>query len=402
MASTLRDRLVLSMSVILIAGVSAAAENIPQPPRRPPLPASPVIEPDGTITFRIRAPEAKVVTVGGDIGQGLPRTDAPPVFPPPPAVVLHRGDDGVWSGSTPAPIRPGAYRYHLTVDGVPVVDPSNAQVTSDQRSPDSVVVVPGDFSETRAVPHGLVSTLTYTAPEYGAGTQRSVIVYTPPGYETSNARYPVLYLLHGGGDRAESWITVGRANNILDNLAAEGRIKPFIVVLLNGWTPKGPQPFAPTAADDPLTAELFQTIIPTIESRFRVAAGPVNRALAGLSMGGYQTLVIGFANIDKFDWILPMSTGPFPPQLPGFIEHNRAAIESADAKLKLFWWGWGTTDIAKQNGLATMAEMRKLGLHKIDTYEVVGGHEWASWRAMLHEYAPKLFRGGSEADTTSP
>lgn len=376
-----------------ITPLAVSAQDLPTPPRPAPLPASPVIEDDGSVTFRIRAPEAESVTITGDVRQGLPDDGSAPVFPPPPTLVLERGADGVWEGNTEEAVAPGAYRYRISLDGVEVVDPANTQTSYNQTSTHSLIVVPGDFAETRSVPHGLVSEVTYTAPTYGPDVQRSVYVYTPPGYGTSDRDYPVLYLIHGGGDTANSWMTVGRANNILDNLAAQGAIEPFILVALNGWTPEGPQPFVISVDDDPLNAELTQTIIPMIEERFRVIADPAHRAISGLSMGGLQTLNIGIHNVELWDYILPMSTGFFTDeQTEAFIANNVEQLAKIDEETTLFWWGWGETDIARENGINAMRVLREAGLTEVETFETEGGHDWRAWRAMLHEYAPRLFR----------
>jgi enterochelin esterase family protein len=293
------------------------------------------------------------------------------------------------------PLAPGAYRYAFEVDGARVIDGANVLSSPAQGELNSLVVVPGGFSDARNVPHGALAAVDYEAKSYGPGAQRQVFVYTPPGYEKGNHRYPVLYLLHGGGDTAASWATVGRANYIMDNLIAERKAVPFIVVMMSGWTPNGPQSEAIDAARDPFNAEFAGDIIPMIESRYRVKADSAHRALSGLSMGGFQTLTLGMKNIDRLGYVLPMSTGWFTPKdRDAFVAANRAEIARADKQLKLFWWGYGETDIAKDNGLKSMEALRAAGLSRIETAVTGSGHDWITWRYMLREVAPKLFRDG--------
>ena len=381
---------------------ATAAAGPPNPFQRRPRLNSPERLADGRVVFRLDAPSAETVTLSGEVGSGFaspPRGTAPPpggprgFTPPPPAATFVRGDNGQWTATTDQPVGPGAYRYAFQLDGIATLDPSNLLTSSSQSDVRSLLVVPGDFSEQRNVPHGAVATVNYEAASYGPGVQRQVFVYTPPGYEKGDQAYPVLYLLHGGGDTAESWATVGRANFIMDNLIAEQKAVPFIVVMMSGWTPLGPQSESVDAANDPFNAEFVNDIVPMIQDRYRVQADPADRALSGLSMGGFQTLTLGIKNLDMFDYVLPMSTGwHTPEQAAAFVEANRANIARADQGLKLFWWGYGETDIAKENGLRAMTALRAAGLTRIETKVTPSGHDWVSWRAMLHEVAQKLFR----------
>jgi enterochelin esterase-like enzyme len=365
---------------------------------------SPQIESDGRVTFRIRAPQASTVTVTGDIGQGLvaaePGTgpapqaagDAPGRGPAgPPAVVMAKGADGVWSGTTIRRIKPGAWRYLFNVDGVTTVDARNVNVSPNQSQVQSILYVPGDFSETRDVPHGAVSSVRYVAATLG-NARREMYVYTPPGYGKSTASYPVLYLIHGGGDTAISWSTAGRANDILDNLIAEQKAKPMIVVMPSGWTPSGGQVMTSDATRDPFTGEMIKDIIPFIQANYRVVANPENRAISGLSMGGIQTLNVGLHHLGTFRYVAVMSSGWISEaDRDAFYKAEAAQIPKYNSQLKLFWWGWGATDIARANGLAVIDKFKSAGV-KIETMETPGGHEWANWRLYLHEIAPKLFR----------
>jgi enterochelin esterase family protein len=385
----IRDLLIASTTVILMSATSAA-----QPPaagrggRGGPAYISPQIEQDGRVTFRIPAPHATTVTVTGDLGQGLVAAPGAPSTPP---VTMTKSADGLWAGTTVRAIKPGAWRYLFQVDGVPTVDPRNVYTSPNQRQVQSILYVPGDFSETRDVPHGAVSTVRYVAKTLDHA-RREMVVYTPPGYDKGNATYPVLYLIHGGGDTAISWSTAGRANDILDNLIAEKKAKPMIVVMPSGWTPSGGQVMTSDATKDPFTAEMIQDIIPFVEANYRVLATPENRALSGLSMGGIQTLNVGLHHLGTFRYVAVMSSGWISEADREFFYKAEAAqIPKYNAQLKLFWWGWGETDIARANGLAVIDRFKSAGV-KIETLETPGGHEWANWRLYLYTIAPKLFR----------
>ncbi len=373
---------------------------------------SPQVEPDGRVTFRILAPNATAVTVGGDVNGSLvpdPAAKPAPAAAPAaaagapgagqragfpgmtPVVTMTKGENGVWSGTTARAVKPGAWRYTFNVDGLTVADPRNTRLSPNQSQPQSLLVVPGDFSETRDVPHGSVSLVRYVAKALD-NARRELYVYTPPGYEKSTQRYPVLYLIHGGGDTAISWSTVGRANDILDNLLAEKKVLPMIVVMPSGWTPKGGQVMTSDATKDPFNDEMMKDIIPFIDSTYRTVATPDARALSGLSMGGIQTLNVGLHNLGTFRWVVVMSSGWTTEQDREFFYKAEAAqIPKYNSTLKLFWWGWGETDMARPNGLAVIEKFKSLGV-KIETRESPGGHEWPNWRLYCTEVAPKLFR----------
>ena len=379
-----------------------ALTALPQPPaagrgRNPrggPAIVSPQLESDGRVTFRISAPQASAVSVTGDVGQGLVAPDNNVEKSPTggsPAVVMQKGADGIWSGSTVRAVKPGAWRYLFQVDGVTTVDSRNVHTSPNQTQVQSILYVQGDFSETRDVPHGALSSVRYTAATEG-NAAREMFVYTPPGYEKSSASYPVLYLIHGGGDTAISWSTAGRANDILDNLIAEKKARPMIVVMPSGWTPSGGQVMTSDASKDPFTRELIEDIIPFVQARYRTLANSENRAISGLSMGGIQTLNIGLHHLGTFRYVAVMSSGwVSDDDRQSFYKAEAAQIPKYNAQLKLFWWGWGQTDIARANGLAVIDHFKSQGV-KIETMETPGGHEWANWRLYLHEVAPKLFR----------
>jgi enterochelin esterase-like enzyme len=400
----MKHEAMLKITALAIMITTAAAAQTPQPqvPAAPgaappsagrgrggPAIVSPQIEPDGRVTFRINAPNATAVTVAGDVNNSLvAAADAPARAP---AVTMAKGENGVWAGTTARPVRPGAWRYTFNVDGMTTVDTRNVLTSPSQTQVQSLLVVPGDFSETRDVPHGALAAVRYVATALKSA-RREMLVYTPPGYEKGGGTYPVLYLIHGGGDTAVSWSTVGRANDILDNLIAEKKAVPMIVVMPSGWTPSGGQVMTADATKDPFNDEMLKDIIPYVESHYRTRGTPDTRALSGLSMGGIQTLNVGLHNLGTFRYLAVMSSGWTTEQDRSWFYTNEAAkIPNYNKELKLFWWGWGATDIARANGLAVIDTFKKQGV-KIETMETPGGHEWPNWRLYLHEVAPKLFR----------
>jgi enterochelin esterase-like enzyme len=374
------------------AAPAAAVNGAPsaRPARRAPV-VSPEILSDGRVTFRIFAPQATAVALGGDINQGLDRGGAPASGSGSPHIEMTKGADGLWSGTSEKAMKPGAWRYHFVVDGMSVVDSRNVHVSPYQAQMESLLIVPGDFSETRNVPHGAVSRVRYVASTLNNAT-REMYVYTPPGYEKGSASYPVLYLIHGGGETAASWSTVGRATDILDNLIAEGKALPMIIVMPSGWTPLGGQVMTSDATKDPFNDEMMKDILPYMQANFRVKNNPEDRALSGLSMGGIQTLNIGLHNLGQFRYLAVMSSGwTTDADRNGFYEREAERIPTYNSQLKMFWWGWGATDIARPNSLLVTQKLKSMGVH-LETMETPDGHEWKNWRIYLHEVAPKLFR----------
>jgi enterochelin esterase-like enzyme len=361
-----------------------------QQPPRPPQFVSPEVNSDGTVTFRLHAPEAAAVKLtGSDIpnnGQGAPMT---------------KGDEGVWH-VTLGPLVPGAYRYTFSIGGVPVVDPRNPSISESNNNVWSLVVVPGsDVFDVRNVPHGAVASVTYHSS--ALGRSRRMHVYTPPSYETSTAKYPVFYLLHGASDSDHSWSSVGRAGFILDNLIAAGKAKPMVVVMPAGHTTRGG--FAmPTGADE-FSRDFLNDVIPYIEKNYRVLTDRPNRAMAGLSMGGGQTLSIAIPHLDKFAYVGVFSSGlfqmfsprrpnaPAPPPGPTWEEQNLKVLDDPALKkgLKLFWFGTGKDDFLLESSQKSVKLFQNHGFDvKYD--ETEGGHTWLVWRDYLQDFVPQLFR----------
>ncbi len=367
----------------------------PTPPRGPqgPVVISPEVSSDRRISFRILAPDAKAVTLrAGDI-PGLQKE--PPKFA--------KGDNGVWE-ATVGPLDPGAYRYTFGVDGVAVIDPRNPSVSESNTNVWSLVVVPGsELFDTQQVPHGAVAAVTYYST--ALGRHRRMHVYTPPGYEAGSAKYPVFYLLHGAGDCDESWTSVGRAGFILDNLIAAKKAKPMVVVMPAGHTSARMMMPGGGQQRDEFSEDFVNDIMPYVEKNYRVSTARNDRAIAGLSMGGMQTLNISMSHLDKFAYVGVFSSGVFGRRAPGAAggapvaappvewEEQHPMLDNAALKkgLKTLWFSTGSEDFLLQTTKATVEMMKKHGFDPVYK-ESGGGHTWLNWRDYLTEFAPLLFR----------
>lgn len=355
-----------------------------------PVVVSPEVSAERTITFRLLAPKADTVEVqGGDI-QGLTRGMLPMV----------KGPDGVWSATSPV-VPAGAYRYRFMVNGVAAMDPRNGQVSESNGNAWSLAVVPGAaWVDAGQVPHGAVASITYFSKSLNRN--RRMHVYTPPGYELGKGKFPIFYLLHGAGDCDDSWTSVGRAGFILDNLIAAGTAKPMIVVMPAGHTTTVFGPRAANARDE-FADDFMNDIMPYAESHYRVMKGRQNRAMAGLSMGGGQTMNIGMAHLDLFGYIGVFSSGVFgrgprtagaAPSIPAEWVTERAAMldnPKLKAGLKVLWFGTGKDDFLLGTTKATVEMLKQHGFQPVFK-ETEGGHTWLNWRDYLNEFAPMLFR----------
>jgi enterochelin esterase family protein len=342
---------------------------------------SPEVLPDRKVTFRLWAPKASEVTVRGDW-----LTSATPVK-------LDKGKDDVWS-ATVGPLVPDYYSYTFSVDGVRTVDPRNPTLKPGLRGPDSMVFVPGKeaaFQEHRNVPHGEVRQVWYQSATLQA--QRRMHVYTPPGYEAGKERYPVLYLLHGGGDEDSGWSTVGRAGFILDNLLADKKARPMLVVMPNGSLPRAAGDSARGRLQDRFTDELLRDVVPHVEKHYRVVADSRHRALAGLSMGGGQTLRVVTTHPDRFAYVAVWSAGLFRGNAAEFEKQNEAFFKDPDRVnkvIKLLSIKVGDKDFALAGSKSLAGLLKKRGIkHELEI--TGGGHTWINWRRYLHEMGPKLF-----------
>lgn len=332
------------------------------------------------VTFRIFAPKASEVTVSGDFQQSYG------------AVKLSKDDLGIWS-VTVGPLQPDCYTYDFTVDGLKTLDPKNSQVKEGAGGYSNLFELPGEpagYQAANDVPHGRLEKVWFFSKTIGKVSRAHV--YLPPGYEQMNEPLPVLYLQHGGGDNDASWATAGRANFILDNLLAQGTMKPMVVVMPFGNPGDGF--FTQVSADaDPYYSYFFNDLLPFVELNYKVKNTPEFRAFAGLSMGGLQALNMAFFYADRFAYILPLSTGFFPNQLDE-VEKLCAdqAVQQKINKLKLFWVAMGGEhDIAWQNGENTKALFSKHGI-RFQPNSYPGGHTFLTWRHNLKDFAPLLFQ----------
>jgi enterochelin esterase family protein len=265
--------------------------------------------------------------------------------------------------------------------------------------------------DTKNVPHGAVAAVTYYST--ALSKFRRMHVYTPPGYETGEERLPVFYLLHGAGDSDDSWSSVGRAGFILDNLIAAGKAKPMIVVMPAGHTrafgrgPGGPPCAGTQPPPDEFVQDFVTDVMPYVEKHYRVLADREHRAIAGLSMGGSQTLNIAIPHLDQFAYVGVFSSGIFgivprpgapPPSGPSWEEQHQAELDNASLKkgLQLLWFSTGKDDFLLQTTHGTVDMFKKHGFEPVYA-ESTGGHTWINWHNYLNEFAPRLFRSGGEA-----
>lgn len=420
MVKGLRACCALSFALaILTPGIAGAQSAVPPPPpglmgdSAHPRAISPEILPDKRVIFRLFAPRASAVAVNGDWegGSDLPMT---------------KDAQGVWSVTT-SPLGDQLWAYSFNVDGVKVLDPGNAEYQRDGARYNNLLLIAGPSSDRWTfkadVHHGTVSEIWYKSNILG-GVERRMYVYTPPGYESSGARYPVLYLLHGGGGDEDAWTTMGRANVILDNLIAQGNARPMIVVMPNGNATQivsqgygyGPIPakpsFEPPPAALPQAAQallvkyadafgryldsipyegsypqsLVEEIVPFVDHNYRTIPDQDNRAIAGLSMGSVQTMQATAHNPSTFGYIGIFSGGV----------NDEAAFSADLSKLKAagtryYWVGAGDVDVARQKSLLMWRLAKKSGL-KTSYHEAPGGHYWFIWRDFLAQFASIAFR----------
>lgn len=396
-----RSLLACCALLLFSAGTTTAqqAASAPAPPRTPSFPVtpntnlvSPEVHPDGAVAFRIWAPDAKDVKLTiNEAVAAVPGATQEQVTVARRGLAMTKGDQGIWS-ITVGPYPPGAYRYTFVVDGVNTTDPKNSASSETLNAVRSLFLIPGNFAEERDVPHGSVEIVYYQSKTLGK--MRRMHIYLPPGYKTGSESYPVLYLLHGAGDCDDSWTSVGRANFILDNLIAAGRTKPMIIVMPAGHITRKMEmgTMGADVASDPFSKDFMNDIVPYIEQHYRVIADSQHRAIAGLSMGGIQTLNIALSHPGFFAYIGVFSSGWFGNTREAFERTNRAALESPNKKsVKLFWWAAGKNDLAMPNTGPAIALVQKYG-YVTEFHPSEGFHEWNNWRDYLHEFAPRLFQ----------
>ena len=402
---------VLSIAAAALLMLPAAYSQQAAPGRgaAAPRPVSPEIHADRTVTFRLSAPKASEVTLNGSWEAARD-------------IKMSKDDGGIWS-VTVGPLTAQLWGYWYLVDGVKALDPGNGETERDGSRIDNLLMISGpesDLWDFKDVPHGTIHTVWYPSPTLKQDRRR-MYIYTPPGYEANQTRYPVLYLLHGGGGDEDAWVTMGRANVILDNLLAAGKAKPMIVVMPNGnatQTVSQGYAYGPTPAPQSVTApappplqaaagggrgaaaprpaqpypgsypeSLVKDVIPFVEKTYRAIADKDNRAIAGLSMGGGHTLMATNNNPGVFGYIGVFSSGP--RTVDEAYEKHLEAVKAGG--VKFYWTGAGTTDMAREGTMNLHSLLEKHGF-KTSYKEIPGSHYWFLWRDFLGDFGSILFR----------
>ena len=351
---------------------------------------SPEVHPDRTVTLRFRAPSATHVELVGEILQGKS------------SLAMTKGEDGVWT-ATLGPLPPEIWIYNFRIQGIDVADPSNPAIkpVPPGFAMSSFVEVPGEtpaFYDSRPVPHGEARMVLYESKPMGV--TRWLWIYTPPNYDKSRAKYPVLYLLHGNGEAQNGWVMNGRANIILDNLIADKKAQPMVVVMPQGHALQGSNvgPLVRITGETDMFSkrfpqDLLQEVLPLVERNYRVYTDADHRAIAGLSMGGGQALSIGLAHPDLFHYVLGFSAAVGGPFMNAEAEFNEALAnpEALDSKLRLLWVSCGKQDFLYQANRRFVDMLKSKGV-KVLFRETEGSHVWSVWRSYLNETAQMLFK----------
>jgi enterochelin esterase family protein len=343
--------------------------TIAQPPRRAPV-VSPDIHADRSITFRYFSKTAQRVSVSGEFLKG--------------PVKMRKDTSGVWSVTVP-PVEPDIYPYSLWVDSVQIADPNNTYIFANERFKRSIVDLPGDkplIHSLQNVPHGKISYEYYQSKTLGS--TRTLLVYTPPGYDPgAKTKYPVLYLIHGGSDTEETWTKVGRANLIADNLIAQRKAVPMIIVMPYGNV--RPKPMSD------FTNDVVNDIIPFIETKYPVLRQSEGRAVAGFSVGGGQTLNIGLTNSDKFAYVCSYAPYTATEEFKKNFSNWSPDATTLNKQLKLFSISVGTDDFLYESVQQNIAMFKEKNL-RLETLIVPGGHTWMNCRLFLSNSLQQLFK----------
>ncbi len=366
---------------------------------------SPEINSDNTVTFRFFAPNADTVKVTGDFLPTVKMKMQWGTFDAPGNALLSKDDQGIWSYTSEV-LSSELYNYAFIVDGLNTTDPNNPFLVRDVASVMNIFIIGGGLADNYKVndiPHGTVAKRWYDSP--GLEMDRRLTVYTPPGYESGKEKYPVLYLLHGAGGDEEAWMTLGRTAQIMDNLIAQGKAKPMIVVMPNGNVIQDaapgeghegfykPQFMVPKTMDGTYEAN-FKDIINFIESNYRIKADKANRAIAGLSMGGFHSLHISRYYPKMFDYVGLFSAAILPNQNvsnPVYEDIDGTLKKQMENGYELYWIGMGKTDFLYNGCVEYRAKLDKMGM-KYTYRESEGGHIWRNWRIYLSEFTPLLFK----------
>lgn len=336
--------------------------------QRPPAISSPDVQADHSITFRYFSKTAKRVSVSGEFLKA--------------AVPMKRDTSGIWSVTIP-PVKPDVYPYSFWIDSVQIADPNNTYIFANERFKRSIVDVPGDkplIHSLQNVPHGKITYCYYNSKTLG--TTRTLLVYTPPGFDVKK-KYPVLYLIHGGSDTEETWTKVGRANLIADNLIAQGKAKPMIIVMPYGNVRPSPMP--------DFTRDVVDDIIPFVEANYPVAKDSKNRAVAGFSVGGGQTLNIGLTNTDKFAYVCSYAPYTATEEFKRNFSNWSPDAATINKQLKLFTISVGTEDFLYESVKQNIAMFQEKKI-KIEPLIVPGGHTWMNCKLFLANSLQQLFK----------
>lgn len=367
---------------------------------------SPEVHDNNTVTFCLKAPKAVKVQVTGDFLPTQKIKTPFGEFDGPGVADLTENKDGVWEFTTPEPLKPELYSYTFLVDGLKITDPSNVYQIRDVASVTNVFIIGGDRADlykVNKVPHGTVSKVWYHSD--ALDLDRRLTVYTPAGYETSGKRYPVFYLLHGMGGDENAWSELGRTAQIMDNLIAQGKAKPMIVVMTNGNAALEAAPgesslgFTAPSMNLPKTMEgsfetAFPEVVKFIDKTYRTQANKKGRAIAGLSMGGFHSMHISKQYPDMFNYVGLFSAAIMPGK-----DVKSPIYDDLEGKLKtqfakkpaLYWIGIGTTDFLYKANEDYRKMLDEKG-YKYTYYETGEGHIWKNWRIYLTEFAPLLFK----------
>ena len=360
-------RIFASFCLIFGSALSALAQSGPE------------VQADNRVTFRLYANQAENVTVRGQWGKT------------PIEMVRPDGENAAWTVTTD-PIPAGVWEYRFLVDGMSIIDPFNPSIKPQREPNTSILHVPGsplnpwDF---KSVPHGTVHNHSYFCKSLGR--RRDMVVYTPPGYETDKEKvYPLLVLQHGSGDNQQTWVAHGKAHWILDSLLAEQQAVPMIVLMIDGHPQGQVQRDDSGAVDKSLVAfgkELFEDAIPLLEAKYRVETKPERRAIAGLSMGGWQSINVGLQNLDRFAWIGSFSGAADVATLGTTLNDPKTTNEQA----KLIWIACGKEDFLLDRNLTLVDAFKSHGV-KHQWSSIEGDHSWPVWRTYLNDFLPLLFR----------
>ncbi len=368
---------------------------------------SPEIHDNNTVTFRLKAPKAVKVQVTGDFLPTQKITTSHGEYSAPGIADLIENNDGVWEFTTTAPLAPELYSYTFIVDGLKINDPANVYMIRDVATVSNVFIIGGneraDLYKVNNVPHGTVAKVWYNSPSLGLN--RRLTVYTPAGYETGKQRYPVFYLLHGMGGDENAWSELGRTAQILDNLIAQGKAVPMIVVMTNGNAALEAAPCESSLGFTVPTMQLpktmdgsFETAFPEvvkfIDKTYRTKANKKNRAIAGLSMGGFHSLHISKQYPDMFDFVGLFSAAIMPNkdvESPIYDDMKGKLKVQFDKKPSLYWIAIGTDDFLYKANEDYRHVLDNNG-YPYQYYETGEGHIWKNWRIYLSEFVPKIFR----------